>query len=79
MSKVVTSFTNDESPCTPTLLKKVSTTGILIDQVYKFYNSYFMERLKALILTTIKYTQQIYSFLLLYCHIYRTLYGISNL
>ena len=79
MSKVVTSFTNDESACTPTLLKKVSTIGILIDQVYKFYNSYFMERLKALILTTIKYTQQIYSFLLLYCHIYRTLYGISNL
>ena len=52
MSKVVTSFSNDESACPPTLLKTVSTTGILVDQFHKFHNSCFMETLKALILTT---------------------------
>ena len=53
MFVVVTSFSNDEGACFPTLLKTVSTTGILIDQVHKFHNGYFMETLKALILTII--------------------------
>ena len=34
MSVVDTSFSNDESACTPTLLKTVSA-DILIDQVHK--------------------------------------------
>ena len=42
---VETSFSKDESACAPTLLKTVSTTDILIDQVHKFQNSYFKERL----------------------------------
>ena len=53
MFVVMTSFSDDESVCFPTLLKIVSTTGILIDQVYKFHNSYFIETLKALILNII--------------------------
>ena len=53
MSAVVTSFRNDESACHPTLLKTAPTTGILIDQVHKFHNSYFTEILKALPLTII--------------------------
>ena len=50
---VMTCFSNHESACTPTLLKTVCTTGTLIDQVHKFHDSYFMETLKALILTMI--------------------------
>ena len=38
-------FSNDESTCRPTLLKTVSTTGILINQVLKLNNSYFKEHL----------------------------------
>ena len=43
MSMVVTSFSNDNRACHPTLLKAVSTIDILIDQVHKFQNSYFKE------------------------------------
>ena len=50
MSVVKTSFSKDESACAPTLLKTVSTTDILIDQVYKFQNSYFKEHLWKLLL-----------------------------
>ena len=46
ISAVVTNFSNDESVCRPALLKTVSTTGILIDQVHKFQNSYFKEHLR---------------------------------
>ena len=53
MFAVVTNFHKDQSACSPTLLKAVSTTGILIDQVYKFRKSCFMETLKALIFTII--------------------------
>ena len=45
-----TSFSNDESACAPMLLKTVSTTDILIDQVHKFHNSYFKEHLWKLLL-----------------------------
>ena len=45
MSVVMTSFSNDESACGSTLLKTVSTTDILTDQVNKFQNSYFQEHL----------------------------------
>ena len=45
MSVVVTSSSKDESAGAPTLLKTVSTTDILIDQVHKFQNSYFKEHL----------------------------------
>ena len=45
-----TSFSNDESACAPMLLKTVSTTDILIDQVHKFQNSYFKEHLWKLLL-----------------------------
>ena len=48
MSVVETSFSNDESD--PTLLKTVSTTDILIDQVHKFQSSYFKEHLWKLLL-----------------------------
>ena len=41
MSVVVTSFSNDESSRSATLLKTESTSDILIEQVYKFQNSYF--------------------------------------
>ena len=41
MPVVATSFSNDERTCSSTLLKTVSTTDILIDQVGKFQNSYF--------------------------------------
>ena len=50
MSVVETNFSNDESACTPTLLKTVSTADILIDQVHKFQNSYFKEHLWKLLL-----------------------------
>ena len=53
MSAVVTSFSNDESACPPSLLKTAPITRILIDQVHKFHNSYFTETLKALTLTII--------------------------
>ena len=43
MSMVVTSFSNDDRACSPTPIKTVSTTEILIDQVHKFQNSYFKE------------------------------------
>ena len=43
MSVVVTSFSNDDRACHPTLLKTVPTIDILIDQVHKFQNSYFKE------------------------------------
>ena len=49
MSVVEISFSNDESTCAPTLLKTVSTTDTLIDQVHKFQNSYFKERLWKLL------------------------------
>ena len=41
MSVLETSFSKDESECGPSLLKRVSATDILIDQVHKFQNSYF--------------------------------------
>ena len=41
----VTSFSNDESARPLTLLKRDSTTDVLIDQVYKFQKSYFNEHL----------------------------------
>ena len=50
MSVVVTSFSNDESACGPTLLKTVSGTYILIHQVLKFRNSCFKEHLWKLLL-----------------------------
>ena len=43
---VVTSFKNDENPRPPTLLKTVTTTDILIDQVHTFQNSYFKEHIR---------------------------------
>ena len=43
MSVVVTSVSNDERSCRPTLLKTMPIIDILIDQVYKFQNSYFKE------------------------------------
>ena len=43
MSVVVASFSNDERAFSPRLLKTVSTTDILIDQIHKFQNSYFKE------------------------------------
>ena len=45
MSVVVTSFKNDESARPSKLLKTVTTTDILIDQVHTFQNSYFKEHL----------------------------------
>ena len=47
---VVTIFRNDESASLPTLLKKESTTDILIDQFDKFRNSCFEEHLWELLL-----------------------------
>ena len=41
MSVVVTSFKNDENARSPTLLKTVTPTDILIDQVDTFQSSYF--------------------------------------
>ena len=41
MFVVVTSFSNDERAWSPTLLKTVPTTGILIDQIHKLQNSCF--------------------------------------
>ena len=52
---VVTSFSNDENACGPTLLKTVSSTDILIDQIHKFQNSYFKEHLWKLLLFYKKY------------------------
>ena len=49
-SVIETSFSKDESACAPTLLKTVSTTDILIDQVHKFQNSDLKERLWKLLL-----------------------------
>ena len=43
MSVVVTSFKNDKNARPPTLLKTVTTTDILIDQVHTFQNIYFKE------------------------------------
>ena len=43
MSVVVTNFSNDDRACHPTLLKIVSTVGILNEQVHIFQNSYFKE------------------------------------
>ena len=45
MSLPETSFSKDESAFASALLKTVSTTDILIDQVHKFQNSYFKEHL----------------------------------
>ena len=45
MSVVVTSFKNDENALPPTLLKTVTTTDILIDQVHTFQKSYFKEHM----------------------------------
>ena len=50
MSVVLTSFSNDESACGPTLLKAVCTTDILIYQTHKFRNIYFKEHLWKLLL-----------------------------
>ena len=55
MSVVVTSFSNNESACGPMLLKTVSITDILIDQVQKFQNSHFKEHLWKLLLFYKKY------------------------
>ena len=44
MSVVVISFKNDENARLPTLLKTVTTTETLIDQVHTFQNSYFKEQ-----------------------------------
>ena len=41
MSVVVTSFSNGESACGPTLLKTVSTTDNFIDQVHKISEQLF--------------------------------------
>ena len=43
MSVVVTSFSNDERACRPTLIKTVPIIDIFIDQVHKFQNGYFKE------------------------------------
>ena len=45
MSVVVTGFKNDENARPPTLLKTVTTTDILIDQVQTLQNSYFKEHM----------------------------------
>ena len=45
MSLVVTSFSNDEKTRPSTLLKTVSTTEILIDQIHKFQNICFKDYL----------------------------------
>ena len=50
MSLPETSFSKDESAFASALLKTVSTTDILIDQVHKFQNSYFKEHLGKLLL-----------------------------
>ena len=42
---VVTSFKNDENARPPTLLKTVTTTDILIDQVHTLQNSYSKEHI----------------------------------
>ena len=55
MPVVVASFSNDESAWGPALLKTVPTTGILIDQIHKFQNSYFKEHLWKLLLFYEKY------------------------
>ena len=47
MSVLETSFSKDESACGPSLLKTVFTTDILIDQDYKFQNSYFKEHCES--------------------------------
>ena len=44
ISVVVTSLSNNERACNPTLLKTVYTIDILIGQVHKFQNSYFKEQ-----------------------------------
>ena len=49
MFVVETSFSKDEIACAPTLLKTVSTTDILIDQVHKFQGSYFERHLWKLL------------------------------
>ena len=48
MSVVVTSFSNYERACRPTLLKTVSIIRILIDQVHKSQNTYFKDALAGL-------------------------------
>ena len=50
MSVAETTFSNDESACAPTVLKTVSTTDILIDQIQKFQNSYFKKYLWKLLM-----------------------------
>ena len=45
MSVVVISFKNDENARPPTLLKTVTTTDILIDQVHTFQDSHFKENM----------------------------------
>ena len=49
MFVVVTRLSNDESARSPTLLKLVFTTDI-IDQVHKFWNSYFKNACEGLLL-----------------------------
>ena len=48
MSVVVTSFSNYERACRPTLLETVSIIRILIDQVHKSQNTYFKGTLAGL-------------------------------
>ena len=45
MLVAVTRFKNDENARPPTLLKIVTTTDILIDQVHTFQNIYFKEHM----------------------------------
>ena len=45
MSVVVTSYKNDENALPTTLLKTVTITDILIDQVHTFQNSYYKEQM----------------------------------
>ena len=45
MYVAVTRFKNDENARPPTLLKTVTTTEILIDQVYTFQNINFKEHM----------------------------------
>ena len=45
MSSVLTIFKNDQNARSPTLVKSVTTTDILIGQVHTFQNIYFKEHM----------------------------------
>ena len=51
MSRIVTSFSSDESVRPPTLLKMGTTIDILIDYFYQFQESYFNKEQKRLLLS----------------------------